>query len=418
VRHLRTPITLVSVSALLLGASLWLRASGHESRVFSIRAGTLIDGRGGFRRNVVITIRGSRITTIEDESERQSTYDLAGLTVLPGLIDTHVHLASHFGKDGRASCDGETPEEHFSYMSDNARLTLLGGFTTVQSLGSSEDLQLREAIAAGKAVGPRVLTSGSQLANTTFTDKQIRRYVRQVRASGADVVKIFASRSIRDGGDQTFADDQIRVACEEARLAGIRTWVHAHSASAVRAATVAGCDAVAHGSQSTDAEFDLMSQHRTFFEPNIGLVSQNYVENKDRYLGIGNFGEEAINWYVSEGIPAKTAMFRRALRHKRLKLIMGTDAAAGAHGQNAREIIYRVQVGGQAPMDALLASTSHAAEALGLGDRIGSIAPGMHADIIAVDGDPLRDIDALNRVVFVMKNGRVYKNVVPTSRDY
>ena len=152
-----------------------------------------------------------------------------------------------------------------------------------------------------------------------------------------------------------------------------------------------------------------MAQRGTYFEPNIGLVSQNYLENKQRYLGTGNYTEDGFK-KTEEGIPLKLAMFKRAIQHKDLKIIMGTDATAGAHGQNAREIIYRVQVGGQPAMDAIVAATSLNAEALGMADRIGSVASGMEADLIAVDGDPVADITALQRIVFVMKAGRVYRN--------
>jgi imidazolonepropionase-like amidohydrolase len=160
----------------------------------------------------------------------------------------------------------------------------------------------------------------------------------------------------------------------------------------------------------TDAELALMARQGTYFEPNTGLVIQNYLENKQRYLGIGNYTEEGFR-QMEDALPRILDMFKRAIRTPGLKVVMGTDATAGAHGQNAREIIYRVQVGGQAPMDAIIGSTSLAAEALGLKDSVGVVAPGMQADLIAVDGDPLRDITALRRVVFVMKGGKVYKNV-------
>jgi imidazolonepropionase-like amidohydrolase len=286
----------------------------------------------------------------------------------------------------------------------------MAGFTTIQSIGSPSDVDLREAIARGRLPGPRLLTSMTSLNENSGTPAQIRQHVRKLVADGADLIKLFASKSIREGGAKTMTDEQIQAACDEAKKAGKRTWVHAHAADAVAAAARAGCFAVTHGSQTTDAEFALLAGRGTFFEPNIGLVSQNYIENKPRFLGIGNYTEDGFA-FMEKGIPLKLSMFRRALTHKGLKIIMGTDATAGAHGQNAREIAYRVQQAGQPPMDAIAGATSLAAEALGLGDRVGALAPGFEADLIVVDGNPLTDIAALRRVVFVMKGGTVYKNL-------
>jgi imidazolonepropionase-like amidohydrolase len=377
-----------------------------------IRAARLIDGTGGVRENVAIVVEGSkiaRITSGDDTSTGPITYDLHQLTLLPGLIDTHVHIDSHFGRDGRLPTEMESQLDRVVAAGQNAEVTLRAGFTTVQSIGAPADIELRYGIGHGDFLGPRVLTSVSQLTDTRLTPEQIRAWVRSMVARGADVIKIFASKSIRDGGGQTLTDAQIRAACEEARAAGKRTWVHAHSASAARAAVAAGCTTIAHGSQLTDREFTLMAQRGTYFEPNIGLVSQNYLENKQRYLGAGNYTEEGFK-ATEDGIPLKLAMFKRAIAHRDLKIIMGTDATAGAHGQNAREIIYRVQVGGQPAMDAIVGATSLNAEALGMGDRIGRVAAGFEADLIAVEGDPLADITALQRVAFVMKGGRVYRN--------
>jgi imidazolonepropionase-like amidohydrolase len=393
--------SLVALAALVLAQSVTAQA-----RVV-VRAGTLIDGRGGVMRNVTIVVDGERIRSV-GETSQTAGYDLSRFTVLPGLIDTHVHIDAHFGRDGRASNQGETPAERILYSAENAYVTLMAGFTTVQSIGSATDLELRAAIARGVLPGPRLFTSVSPVNEGTGTPEQIRQHVRSMAERGADLIKIFASRSIREGGGQTLSDEQIRAACDEARAQNKRTWVHAHAASAVRAATLAGCTTITHGSQVTDAELALMAERGTFFEPNIGLVTQNYIENKPRYLGIGNYNEEGFR-FMEEGIPLKLDMFKRALRQPRLKLIMGTDAVAGAHGQNAREIVYRVQVAGQRPMDAILGATALGAEALGMKDRIGAVAAGMEADLIAVDGNPLEDITALQRVVFVMKAGRVYK---------
>lgn len=397
------------VPGLLIAAATLLApppATGQAPIV--IRAGTLLDGKGGAQRDVAIVVQGSRIQRVERWTERPVAYDFSRLTVLPGLIDTHVHIVSHFGKDGRASNQGETPAERALYAAENAYVTLMAGFTTVQSIGDPLDVELRDAIARGHLPGPRLLTSIASLTDTALTPDQIRQWVRGMVVRGADLIKIFASKSIREGGAQTLSDEQIRAACEEARAAGKRIWVHAHAASAVRAAATAGCWAVTHGSQVTEREFALMAERGTFFEPNIGLVSQNYIENKPRYLGIGNYTEEGFA-FMERGIPLKLAMFKTGMKQPGVQLIMGTDATAGAHGQNARETIYRVQVAGQPAMDAIVGTTSLAAAALGLGDRVGSVAPGMEADLIAVDGDPLRDIEALRRVVFVMKGGAVYR---------
>ena len=382
--------------------------AGRAQVPITIRAGTLLDGKGGSQRDITIVIEGSKIQRIG--AGGAATYDFSRLTVLPGLIDTHVHIDSHFGKDGRASNTGETPTQRILASAENAYVTLMAGFTTVQSIGSASDLDLRDAVARGVLPGPRILTSVSPVNENTGTPAQIRDFVKARIAQGADLIKLFASKSIREGGDQTMTDEQVRAACEEAKAANKRTWVHAHAASAVRAAVQGGCFAVTHGSMVTDQELALMADRGTFFEPNIGLVSQNYIENKPRYLGIGNYDEAGFR-FMEEGIPRKLDMFKRAMRQKGLKLIMGTDATAGAHGQNAREIMYRVQVAGQPAMDAIVAATSLNASALRMSDQIGAIAPGMEADLIAVDGDPVRDISALRRVVFVMRGGKVYKNL-------
>jgi imidazolonepropionase-like amidohydrolase len=395
----------------LLGAALIAAPSIATAQQTAIRAGVLIDGRGGVQRNVVIGIEGNRIARIESGSAR-ANYDLSQFTVLPGLIDAHVHIGAHFGRNGRALTPGETPVEQALYATENASMMLMAGFTTVQSIGAASDVPVRDAIARGKIPGPRLLTAVSPVRDPSMTVQQIREHVRKAVADSADVIKIFASKSIREGGGQTLSDEQVLAACSEAKNLGKRVWVHAHAASAVRAAAVAGCTTVTHGSQITDEEAKLMAERGTFFEPQTGLLLQNYLENKDRFLGDGNFDEAGFK-FMQEGIALNDAMFKLAIRHKTLKINMGTDAVAGAHGQNAREIIYRVQKGGQPAMDAIMGATSINADAIGLKDRIGALAPGMEADLIAVEGDPLADISALLRVAFVMKGGKVYRNIAP-----
>jgi len=191
----------------------------------------------------------------------------------------------------------------------------------------------------------------------------------------------------------------------------LRTLVHAHAASAAKAASLAGCTSVEHGAFITDDVFELMVKNGTYFDPNIGLVLQNYIANKEKYLGIGNYNEEGFADMV-KGESIVLEGFKRALKIPGLQIIYGTDAVAGAHGRNGEEFIARVQQGGQDPMAALISATSLSAKSLGLGDQIGTIAAGMQADIIAMDGNPLTDATSVRRVEFVMKGGTIFKNVV------
>ena len=373
----------------------------------TVRAARLLDGRGGTRQNAVVEIAGGRIVRI-DERTGPVTYDLGAATLLPGMIDTHVHIGYHFGKDGRASNQGETPAEMALFAAENAWVTLINGFTTVQSAGAMADKDLRDAINRGVLPGPRILSSLGSANERTGDAAALRAYVVKQKAAGADFIKIFASKSIRDGGAPTLTLEQVQAACDEAKAQGLRTLVHAQSAEAAIIAATAGCTQVEHGAFVNDEALKLMAERGVYFDPNIGLVLQNYVENKQRFLGIGNYTNEGFA-FMEKAVPTNYPMFRKALAAK-VKMPMGTDAVAGAHGQNAREIITRVQDGGQAPMDAIIGATSLAAESMGLAQQIGAIAPGLQADLVAVDGDPFKDIATLRRVRFVMKGGTVYRN--------
>ena len=373
----------------------------------AIRVETAFDGKGGTLRNVTLRVDGSRITAI-DANASDGTYDLRGLTVMPGWIDTHVHIGTHFGPDGRASNDGETPAQEALAGAGNLYATLMAGFTTVRSVGAASDGDLRASIASGVIPGPRLLSSLGSLNENSGTPEQIRAAVQTLARAGADVIKLFASKSSRDGGGRTMSDGQLQAACGEARAQRLRTLVHAHSADSVRAAVLAGCDAITHGSGATADEIALMVERGIYFEPQF-LVTHNYLEHKSQYLGIGNYTEEGFA-SMEKLLPVRLAMFSRAVQEKRLRLVFGTDAVAGAHGRNAEEFIYRVRDGRQPFMEALVSATSRAAEALGQ-DKIGVLAPGMEADLIAVDGDPRQDVTAVRRVVFVMKGGKVYKSL-------
>jgi imidazolonepropionase-like amidohydrolase len=377
-----------------------------------IRAGTLLDGRGHALHNVVIVVEDGKIVRVDPNAKDQRTansvfYDLSRLTVLPGWIDVHDHITWHFGPNGRVEDKTETPSEAALAAAGNAYATLMAGFTTVQSLGSPEDKELREAIARGGIPGPRLLTALDPIEDAKLTPQQIREAVRKLKNNGADVVKIFASRSIRQGGGQTLSDEQLQAACSEATAQGLRSVVHAYR-SAVRAAAIAGCTEVEHGTYATQEDLDAMAQRGTFFDPQVGLVIHNYLDNKPKFLGVGTYTEEGFA-KMAEVLPVIAEMWKHALATKNLKIVFGTDAVAGAHGRNAEEFIYRVQAG-QRAMDAMVAANAGAAESLRMENQIGAIASGLQADIIALDGDPLTDITAVRRVVFVMKGGKVYKN--------
>jgi imidazolonepropionase-like amidohydrolase len=404
-RHLRFVVAICGFMSLLLA----VRVSGQERPVV-LKAATVLDGRGQILRNTIIVVEGGKIARIGGDAPAGAiTYDLTSLTVTPGWIDTHAHIFWHFD-NGRLAGKDEPPVRAMLHAADNAIVTLNAGFTTIQSPGSPEDKDLRDAISRGIIPGPRMLTSLEPLDEKSGPPEKLREIVRERKQQGADFIKLFASKSIREGGTQTMTDEQLAAACGEAKSLGLRTIVHAHSAESAKAAALAGCTTIEHGAYVTDDVFRLMAQHGTYYDPNIGLVLQNYLENKEKFLGIGNYNEQGFA-FMEKGIAIVLETFKKALKQKDLKIVYGTDAVAGAHGRNYEEFIVRVRDGGQDPMAALMSATSISAESLGLKDKIGAVATGMDADIIAMDGDPLRDPTAARRVVFVMKAGKVYENL-------
>jgi imidazolonepropionase-like amidohydrolase len=394
-----------------LGAGFALSVTlSSQTQTTRIHADTLLDGTGKTVRNATIVVQGSKITAIETGNASNATYDLGRLTVLPGMIDVHAHVGWHFDKDGRYAARPGSPAQEILYSAENAYVTLMAGFTTIQSPGQSNDVELREAIARGMLPGPRILTSIRQLNERSGTPAEIREKVRQLKQDGADVVKIFASASIRDGGKQTMTDEQLQAACGEANVLGMRTMVHAHSPESIKASVNAGCKQIEHGVFATQEVLTLMAAKGVFFDPNVGVVLQNYLTNKAKFLGIGNYNEEGFA-YMEKGLKINDAMIKLAVATPNLKLVLGTDAVAGAHGHNANEMVERVRQGNQKPMDAIISATSVSAQSLGLEKTIGTLAVGYEADLIGISGDPLTDITAVTRVRFVMKGGRIHKNV-------
>lgn len=372
-----------------------------------LRVGTLIDGKGGVQRNTYVVVKGSKIDKIGSREAGQAI-DLKNYTVLPGLIDTHVHIGWHFGPDGRYQPRDTSQAAAMGYAMENAYETLMGGFTTVQSVGSPIDGDLRAAINRGILPGPHVFTSLRAINNPSMTIEQIREAIAKFKTDGADLVKIFASKSFRDGGGQTLSNEQIDAACGAAKEQGLRAIVHVYGPETIKRVSEAGCTSIEHGTLITPEVLKVLADRGTYFDPNIGLVAQNYLAHRANYLNIGNYTEEGMA-AMERSIPISLKVFQEALKTPKLKIVFGTDAVAGAHGHNVEELIYRVQKGGQNPKDAISSATSISAESMNMSDKIGSLAPGMEADLIAVEGDPLKDITVMRHVVFVMKGGKIFK---------
>jgi len=383
----------------------------RDTSVVTIHAAALIDGRGHRVANAFVTVRGTKIDKVETGSAaggRSAMYELGDATLMPGLIDAHVHPGWYINRQGALhnNRDGDTPAQSALARAGNLYSTLMAGFTTVQSVGGIEDLDLRDAVNRGQIPGPRILTSITQINNRNLSPDSLRGVVRSLAAQGADVIKLFASAGLGAGGAQTLSDEQISAICSEAKAHNLRTVVHAISAGSVRAATLAGCTEIEHGTFATDAELKLMAEKGTIFDPQVCLVFQNYIDHRENYSKSGYTDSTFL--LLGQAIPTATAMFKRAIATPGLTVIFGTDAVALAHGRNSEELYCRVKAG-QSPMDAITSATSSTAKALGLGDRLGAVAPGFDADLIAVKGDPSKDIAALKHVSFVMRAGVVYR---------
>ena len=391
-------------------------ATRAHAQTIVIRAANILDGRGGRIANGAVVVQAGTITNVEQAAAAKAdhpgalVYDLGTATLMPGLIDGHVHVNSYFNGSGRIHSrgDGDTPTQTALAIANNLRRMLLSGITTAQSMGAAEDAYFRAGIANGSITGPRLLTSLNPITDERLSPDSMRAIVRQRRADGADAIKIFASKSIREGGTTTMSAEQLGALCGEAKTLGLRTLVHAHSAESMQLAVNAGCTQIEHGIFVTPEVLQLMAQRGTYFDPQCGLIFRNYLENRAKYEGSGNFNEEGFA-AMQRAIPEAARIIGAAHATPGLKMVWGTDAVAGAHGRETDDLICRVREGHQPAMAALLSATSGGADALGLGKEIGTIGKGYRADIIALASDPSEKIEALRDVVFVMSNGVVYR---------
>ena len=387
---------------LCLSLSLLARSGSTEGRQLDrrtvIAAATVLDGRGGVARNTRVVVSAGKIVAV-DPAASPVDIDLGRATLTPGWIDTHVHLTWHYNDQGKSVSGGEPEPVAARAAAANARLTVEAGFTTVQSVGAAADKSVRDRAVEGAAAAPRILTSLRQIQDRSGDPEALRALVQRTKEEGADVVKLFATTGLGAGGNQSMTDAQIEATCSAAKAAGLRAVVHAIGDAGARAAVRAGCTSIEHGTFVSNETLDLMVERGTFFDPNL-LVLHNYLDNRQHF----DFTPQALET-LEKGIAPTADVLRRA-RARGVKIVFGTDAVSGAHGRNAEEFVYRVRDAHEPPMEVFRSATSVAAESLGLGSRIGTIAAGYDADLVAVDGDPLTDITAVRKVVFVMKSGQ------------
>lgn len=389
--------------------------STTQGRVY-VRAARMFDANAGrVIADAVVVLKGERIVQVGAAlsiPRGARVYDLGDVTLLPGLIDAHTHITYHFDKTGRFGITGDaTAEEALKYAEENARTTLEAGFTTIRNLGAGGrvDVRLRDEINRGDVRGPRMIVSGEPLTGDVLSDvyedrearlRRVREFVRARVSEGVDVIKVF--EGVEADGSPTFSEAEIRAIVEEAARAGLRVAVHAHEAAAVKAAVRGGCASIEHGSFLDSEAIKLLATRHTALVPTLYLPT-HYLEHRERFVAF-----DPLTWAFFEKLRGGNLSNAASAKKAGVWIVCGSDAVAGLHGNNAREIIWLVKAG-LTPAEALRAATADAARLLGLEGKVGVIAPGAFADIVAVPGDPTRDINVVERISFVMKGGEVIK---------
>ncbi|MCW3466003.1 metal-dependent hydrolase family protein [Chitinophaga nivalis] len=402
-----------------------------------LHCGSLIDGISNApRHNVSVIINGNRISAIKEGfvngTRNDKVIDLRQKTVTPGWIDMHVHLETEFNKTSYSDKYTMNPADYAYQSVVFAERTLQGGFTTVRDLGGSGvNIALRNAINKGLIKGPRVYTAGKAIATTgghgdptngyrsdlmgnpgpeagvVNGPDECRKAVRQAYKNGSDVIKITATGGVlsvaKDGSSPQFTDEELKALVATAKDYGLRVAAHAHGAEGIKRAIRAGVNSIEHGTYLDDEGIALAKQYGTWYVPTI--IAGHSVSDSAKTPG---YFPAIVQPKAATIGPKIQSTFAKAYKSG-VKIAFGTDAGVYTHGKNWLEFTYMVEAG-MPPMEVIQAATISAADLLGVKDKLGSIEAGKLADIVAVDGDPLRDIQVMSKVVFVMKDGVVYKD--------
>ncbi|MDP2415726.1 amidohydrolase family protein [Daejeonella sp.] len=400
-----------------------------------IQCGRLIDGKSNsVQTEMTIIVESNKIIDVRKGYQSGATSDMLinmrNQTVMPGFIDSHVHLSGETSKNQYMEEFTLNDEDYALKAVKYSERTLMAGFTTVRDLGGIVAISLRNAINQGDIKGPRILAAGKSIATTgghadpsngysralvgdpeakdgvINSPEEARKAVRQRYKESSDVIKITATGGVlsnaKDGAGAQFTEDEIKAVVSTAKDYGYRVAAHAHGAEGMKRAIRAGVSSIEHGTFMDDEVIALMKENGTYYVPTI--TAGKSVADSAKIPGY--YPPLVVPKAIATG-PKIQSTFAKAYKAG-VKIAFGTDAGVFAHGKNYKEFEYMVEAGMPA-MEAIKSATMNAADLLGISDRIGSIEKGKSADIIAVNGDPIKDIKVLSSMSFVMKEGVVYK---------